>query len=702
MAEWAQAEVGFIRKKTKNIIDSIFWALCGILFARANIEGIYAFGTAYLAVLIIKGEKNRLAGFLGIVLGCLTIQNYYLIALLSGEAFVYYLVLKNTKIENKKIVLAATVFGACFITGLLYSLWQSGINIEELIRITARGILAATFATLLDFALIDKKNVFKAMEKKELHIVVLIILSIALSGLNKVYFGNVNLQIIAVSFFVLYIASGFGAGLGAGAGAVLGFLLQWNFGTDNLINAGIYGLSGFIAGGFGRFGKPFICVAYVSTAMMFTFFVNSAVIPMHLISSGIGLLIFMLLPLSRGKIDILKKKVVPEIETTVSKVKTLAELFDQLAFGIQAASQEYSKLKPEVPELMNMVVERICKHCSNMSYCWEKEFHKTYNKIFNIFIDMETKREINLDDFPPEWKKGCGRFHEVALAVRFILEQQKDRETWQKKLALNKDALAEQYKSVSDVIGHLAKELNSRHNKEEGRPLVWERQQRNLIDIGLETFVKDGNAISGDNFNAVPLSSTKIAIIVCDGMGVGEEAAKMSSAALTILEQLLSTGFEPEGAVKALNSILVLRSPEESFVTVDMAIIDIQEQKGKIIKIGAAPSYIKRGSEVKILSSSSLPAGIFNEIDIPVIEISFDDETLVLLTDGVIDAGKNNNNIKGNWIEEVLEQTDNCSASAIAEKIVTEAKRISSYKMEDDGIVLAVRKKEKTFDKNKA
>ncbi len=701
MAEWTQPEVGFIRKKTKIIIENTFWALCGILFARANIEGIYAFGTAYLAFLILKGEKNFLAGFLGIVFGCLTLQNFSLIGLISGEVAIYYLVLRKTKIKNEIVLLAASALGACSISGILYSFWLNGVNVEELIRIVARGILAATFAILLNIGLIDKNNIFKAIEKKELHIVILLILSIALSGLNKVYWGDANLQIIAVSFLVLYIASRFGAGLGAGAGAVLGFLLQWNFGTENLVNAGIYGLSGFIAGGFGRFGKPIICIAYVSSAMMFTFFVNSVVIPMHLLSSGIGLLLFMLMPQSKGKIDILKKKVVPEIETTVSKVKTMSELFDQLAFGIQAASREYSKLKPEVPELMNMVVERICNNCSNMSYCWEKEFHKTYNKIFNIFLAMEKINEVNFEDYPPEWKKGCNRFQEVILAIRFILDQQKARETWEKRLALNKDALAEQYKSVSDVIGHLAKELNSRHNKEDGRPLTWERQQRNLIDIGIETFVKEGNAISGDNFNAIPLSSTKTAIIVCDGMGVGEEAAKMSSAALTILEQLLSTGFDPEGAVKALNSILVLRSPEESFVTVDMAILDFQEQKGKIIKIGAAPSYVKGVSGVKKLSTSSLPAGIFNEIEIPVMEISFKDETLILLTDGVIDAGKSYNASK-DWIEEVLRQTDNHSAAEIAEKIVTEAKKMSNCRMEDDGIVLAVKKKEKTFDKEKA
>lgn len=96
--------------------------------------------------------------------------------------------------------------------------------------------------------------------------------------------------------------------------------------------------------------------------------------------------------------------------------------------------------------------------------------------------------------------------------------------------------------------------------------------------------------MSGDNYASIAYSTKEHAFVLSDGMGVGENAAKMSATALTLLEQLLTTGFKPEGAIQALNSILVLRSPEESFVTIDMAILDLESTNLKLIKVGASPS----------------------------------------------------------------------------------------------------------------
>ena len=172
-------------------------------------------------------------------------------------------------------------------------------------------------------------------------------------------------------------------------------------------------------------------------------------------------------------------------------------------------------------------------------------------------------------------------------------------------------------------------------------------------------------------------------------MGAGEDAARMSSAALTILEQLLSTGFEPEGAVKALNSILVLRSPEESFVTVDMAIIDLEAETAKLIKIGAAPTYLVKKDKAEILTTSSLPAGILNDIDIPVLDVKFKDETLVIVTDGILDVG----NKEDDWLKNFLESSPLASAQELADNIIKETIRLAGGNLSDDGVVLVLRRK---------
>ena len=67
-------------------------------------------------------------------------------------------------------------------------------------------------------------------------------------------------------------------------------------------------------------------------------------------------------------------------------------------------------------------------------------------------------------------------------------------------------------------------------------------------------------------------------------MGSGEKTAKESEAAINLLEQFMETGFERETAIKMINSILVLKSSEQSFSTLDLSIIDLYNGKCENIK----------------------------------------------------------------------------------------------------------------------
>jgi len=695
MADWATLKVDkTFSKVSGNVGNLLLFPVLGFLLARANVFGLYPFAIAFSAVLAVdKKYRNLLMALFGVIIGLISVRDlavfiHVLAAILLCSLGIPKI--KDAKGENILLPLLAAL--ATFLSGSVFLAATDGLNQSALILLLAQSALAGGFSLIFWYAYLQRECLFKGSFNSEQAMAWVLVLAVCLSGLEGVTIGLLNLQILVLGFFILYIADRFGAGAAAGAGAILGFLLEWNFGVDSLVNAGIYGLLGFVCGGFAGLGKPGIALVYSAAVLLISYFMHESFLSVYLYSSALGLLLFVVLPGKKKKCTALKKKVMPEIETTVSKVKTLADIFDQLAFGFQAAGVE-SKLKPEVPELMNILVERICKNCAMVKHCWEREFYRTYNFLFDLFAYQEEKMELGeteQKDFPPEWKSYCGKLQELMLAAGFILEQQKDKEVWQKRLALNRDALAEQYKNVSQVIGHLARELYSKHNVEEGKPLVWSRQHRRFLDIGVGTFIKAGNGISGDNFSSVPLSASKSALVLCDGMGVGEEAARMSSAALTILEQLLSTGFEAEGALKALNSILVLRSPEESFVTVDMVILDLESETAKLIKIGAAPTYIIRQDDIEIVETSSLPVGILNDIEIPVIDIEFSEETLVLITDGILDVGSK----EKDWLKEFLQEVEIISAQDLADKIIKEAMRLAEGRPEDDGVVLVVRRKE--------
>ncbi|UWG97736.1 SpoIIE family protein phosphatase [Dehalobacter sp. DCM] len=701
MAEWATLKA---EKVIRRLYDSIgiylIIAFIGLLAARANIQGIYPFAAAFLIVLALEKNKWILPGLVGVMIGLVTLKNGTLCLEVIPGIILGVIVARRLVVGKAKLLLLALLTAVITVLPSLSMLAISHtLSADGIIILAARSALAAGFSIIFYFAFQYSECLWKGNFSSEQGLVWILVLAICLSGLQGLVIGKIDLQIVFLSFFLLYIAYNHGAGSAAGAGAILGFLLKWDIGADNLIDAGIYTLIGFICGGFTRFGKIGISLAFGASVLMLSFFDNEGFLSYHLYSSAVGLILFFFLPARKNDKSFLKKKVMPEIETTVSKVKTLGEIFDQLAFGFQAAGLE-SKLQPEIPELMNLLVERICKNCPNTEQCWEREFHRTYNFIYDVFAYSEETLFVDRLDpkagqdseraRPAEWKRYCSRIDEVLLAVRFILEQEKDKEVWQKRLALNREALAGQYRGVSQVIGHLAQELHSKHNAEEGKPLVWSRKHKLILDLGVGTFIKSGNGISGDNFNSISLSSTKSALIVCDGMGAGEEAARMSSAALTILEQLLSTGFDPEGAIKALNAILVLRSPEESFVTIDMAVLDLEAETARLIKIGAAPSFVMKQDSVESVETSSLPAGILNDIDIPVIDIEFKDETLVIVTDGILDVAKD----KPFWLKDFLAENKNCSSQELADKIVHKVLKMYGNYVEDDGVVLVIKRKD--------
>ncbi len=97
-----------------------------------------------------------------------------------------------------------------------------------------QSALTGGFTVIFSYAFQHREDLFKGSLGGEQGLVWILVLSVGLSGLQNLLIGPVNLQIVVLSFFILYIADRFGAGSGAGAGAILGFLLQWNFNLDSL------------------------------------------------------------------------------------------------------------------------------------------------------------------------------------------------------------------------------------------------------------------------------------------------------------------------------------------------------------------------------------------------------------------------------------------------------------------------------------
>jgi stage II sporulation protein E len=211
------------------------------------------------------------------------------------------------------------------------------------------------------------------------------------------------------------------------------------------------------------------------------------------------------------------------------------------------------------------------------------------------------------------------------------------------------------------------------------------------VAVGKAGTNKTGSPVSGDSFSLLPLSEGKFGLILSDGMGTGHKAKLESNTTVALLEHLLESGFDRETAVKTINSILILRSQEESFATLDLAIIDLYSGMLEHTKIGAVPSFLKRGTKVGIIQANSLPIGILNKVESATITEQLQvGDIIVLVSDGVLEAEPRLLH-KEKWVQELLVKLSTDDPQEIADQILFQARILAADNKRDDMTVLVGR-----------
>jgi len=195
---------------------------------------------------------------------------------------------------------------------------------------------------------------------------------------------------------------------------------------------------------------------------------------------------------------------------------------------------------------------------------------------------------------------------------------------------------------------------------------------------------------SGDSYSAIELRNGSCLLALSDGMGSGERARRESAATVGLLEDFIESGFDKELAVRMINTVLVLKSSEESFSTLDICSLDLYTGLAEFIKIGAAESYIVRNGKVSIIRSSSLPIGMLNDVDLEITTRQLQhDDIIVMATDGVTTADEED------WIKHALKNCRYGNPQDVADYLLSEAERRGDGAPKDDMTVLAARVWEK-------
>lgn len=210
------------------------------------------------------------------------------------------------------------------------------------------------------------------------------------------------------------------------------------------------------------------------------------------------------------------------------------------------------------------------------------------------------------------------------------------------------------------------------------------------VSVGIAAMKKKGEKVSGDRGSYFKTDAGVLCVILADGMGCGDEAARDSLQVVNILEKFLRSGVDPAIAMKILNSVLLLRGSDSwGYATVDLMCVDLFSGETCFYKYGAAPSYVCSGKGVKRIKGESLAAGLCTGDGIApdVVRMRLKPGcTAVIATDGVI-ADRDDS-----WVHALLlaGQED---MKALARAVLREAE--SLYGANDDMTVISVRVEER-------
>ncbi|WP_053361272.1 stage II sporulation protein E [Bacillus sp. FJAT-27251] len=212
-----------------------------------------------------------------------------------------------------------------------------------------------------------------------------------------------------------------------------------------------------------------------------------------------------------------------------------------------------------------------------------------------------------------------------------------------------------------------------------------------VVMTGVAHAAKDGDLVSGDSYSTIELGGGKFAIAISDGMGNGERAHSESQETLLLLQQILQSGIEEKVAIKSVNSILSLRTTDEIFSTLDLAMIDLQNASTRFLKIGSTPSFIKRGSKVHKIQASNLPMGILQEFEVDVVSEQLKaGDLLIMMSDGVFEGPKHVENYDV-WMKRKIHELQTDDPQAVADLIMEEVIRSRSGLIEDDMTVVVAK-----------
>ena len=210
------------------------------------------------------------------------------------------------------------------------------------------------------------------------------------------------------------------------------------------------------------------------------------------------------------------------------------------------------------------------------------------------------------------------------------------------------------------------------------------------VSFGVAQHTYRNNKLCGDAYQCFFDGRGQFVMVVSDGMGKGGRAAVDGTMAAGLMARLIKAGFDPDSALKIVNSAMLYKSTEESLATIDLTVLDLFGGTAQFFKAGAPATILRKNKKAAVVEGETLPAGILKEVSFDCSQTTLSQgDIIVMVSDGVLENGTD-------WIGVELEVWRSSDANALARHLADYAKRRCPNGQEDD-ITVAVAIIEKSY-----
>lgn len=196
--------------------------------------------------------------------------------------------------------------------------------------------------------------------------------------------------------------------------------------------------------------------------------------------------------------------------------------------------------------------------------------------------------------------------------------------------------------------------------------------------IGAYQLARGDNRVCGDCYECFTGADGALYIVLSDGMGTGSRARVDSTMACSVMSKLLKSGVPLSAALETVNTVLMVKSADESFATLDICKIDLSSGECAVYKAGASTTYIKSDDRLIRAALSSPPAGTGGRLTVPAQRFGVKKgDVIVMMTDGAVPDEQ--------WLSRELSKR--ADPSALSERIAKAARSAENGRSDDISVI---------------